>query len=726
MKNKEIYFNDIVKNLSEFWTDKGCEILEEFKEEGIGAGTMHPNGTFFRCLDQKESKVAFMQQCVRPEDASNSRFKDLYRSNKFYQYQVLITPFNSIEKHPFDILKDSLEYISPNFAKNNLIEILEDNWKSPSIGAFGIGYEVRVNGLEIAQITYIQKMGGIELKIPSLEITYGLDRIAMIIQNKLDIRKVRISKDGEIKTLKHMPLISKAISKEDADDELWMVNPTCFIGMESENELENYNNLLKHINIFNHIFSYFDIPHKAMDETIQECMAQSKKIANAYIKRNNISFDMDKIDVNLRYIDLDQIPECDDYRLFLKTFDEYRGSFKFDIIEALASSIFPHNAEKFSDTNCMTMIFNCEISDRLLKNINNLLKFSFRKLKYLMDKESKAIDKSLFSYDDFRIRRICSLLSAEDENNRISILTSQKSNDSNVHLYTNVYKAIKHLETSSLAKEYGVDSPLFIAIKKHMIKFGWTYRPDIDYVECICNILFKFRQLEEYGYKQSRFYHKFIKDIVNQIIYANECIFSKDKGFRTSSSEILRDIDIIISSIKTSIDIEDETLEIIRDDIYSRCAEYIDPTHHKLIYHIAESFLNTFRKYEDDNSCFFGAHPSKESMISTLNVIHINRILEKIYKMHKLSKRLLPKGKELEMRTFFEGITKMRHPEYSLIRNINKVLEDSEDLAKPFSEYSDDDKKRLELFINSYEWVKKSLDIEKILPDLIRIFKIRN
>jgi len=172
-------FQDIIERLSTYWKKQGCLIAQPYDIE-IGAGTFHPL-TFFKTMGTSPWKVAFVQPSRRPTDG---RYADNpLRTQRYYQYQVIIKPSPSDIQ---DIYLNSLRFLGIN-TKAHDIRFVEDDWESPTLGASGLGWEVWLDSLEITQYTYFQQMGGYELRPISCELTYGLERIAMFLQNKKDV-----------------------------------------------------------------------------------------------------------------------------------------------------------------------------------------------------------------------------------------------------------------------------------------------------------------------------------------------------------------------------------------------------------------------------------------------------------------------------------------------------------------------------------------------------------
>lgn len=167
-------FQGLILRLSEFWASRGC-ILQQPLDLEVGAGTMHPE-TFLRVLGPEHWNVAYVQPSRRPADA---RFgENPNRLFKHHQFQVILKPA------PDDVQNlylESLEACGINPRQHD-IRFEEDNWESPTLGAWGIGWQVMFDGTEISQFTYFQQAGGIELAPVSAELTYGLERIAMTLQ----------------------------------------------------------------------------------------------------------------------------------------------------------------------------------------------------------------------------------------------------------------------------------------------------------------------------------------------------------------------------------------------------------------------------------------------------------------------------------------------------------------------------------------------------------------
>ena len=169
-------FQEIILTLQKYWSDKGCVIMQPYDIE-VGAGTFNPS-TFLKVLGDKPWKCAYVEPSRRPTDGRYGENPN--RLQHYYQFQVIIKPSPGDSKA---LYLDSLRTLGVDLVKHD-IRFVEDDWESPTLGATGLGWEVWLDGMEITQFTYFQQVGGIELDVISLELTYGLERIAMFIQEK--------------------------------------------------------------------------------------------------------------------------------------------------------------------------------------------------------------------------------------------------------------------------------------------------------------------------------------------------------------------------------------------------------------------------------------------------------------------------------------------------------------------------------------------------------------
>jgi len=187
-------FQTLILKLSEYWASRGCLIEQPYDTE-VGAGTMHP-ATFLRVLGPEPWRCAYVQPSRRPADGRYG--ENPFRLVKHYQFQVVVKPSpDDIQ----DLYVDSLRAIGIEPAEHDL-RFEEDNWESPTLGAWGVGWQVLLDGMEITQFTYFQQAGGIDLSPVTAEITYGLERLTMFLtrtRNIFDIEWGHGVKYGEVR-----------------------------------------------------------------------------------------------------------------------------------------------------------------------------------------------------------------------------------------------------------------------------------------------------------------------------------------------------------------------------------------------------------------------------------------------------------------------------------------------------------------------------------------------
>jgi glycyl-tRNA synthetase alpha chain len=176
-----------------YWAAQGCVIHQPYDIE-VGAGTFNP-ATFFRVLGKEPWKTAYVEPSRRPTDGRYGENPN--RLQHYYQYQVVLKPSPPDSQ---DVYLKSLSHININLSRHD-IRFVEDDWESPTLGAWGLGWEVWLDGMEITQFTYFQQVGGVELRPVSVEITYGIERIAMYLQevdNVFDLQWSRGTSYGKI------------------------------------------------------------------------------------------------------------------------------------------------------------------------------------------------------------------------------------------------------------------------------------------------------------------------------------------------------------------------------------------------------------------------------------------------------------------------------------------------------------------------------------------------
>jgi len=181
-------FQKMILTLHDYWSDRGCLILQPYDME-MGAGTFHP-ATTLRALGPETWNAAFVQPCRRPTDGRYGENPN--RLQHYYQYQVILKPSPPDLQ---DLYLGSLAAIGIDTSLHD-IRFVEDDWESPTLGAWGLGWEVWCDGMEVTQFTYFQQMGGFDMKPVAGELTYGLERLAMYIQNVDNVYDLRFNDAG--------------------------------------------------------------------------------------------------------------------------------------------------------------------------------------------------------------------------------------------------------------------------------------------------------------------------------------------------------------------------------------------------------------------------------------------------------------------------------------------------------------------------------------------------
>jgi glycyl-tRNA synthetase alpha chain len=169
-------FQDTIRALEGYWADYGCVLMQPYHTE-VAAGTMNP-ATFLRSLGSKPWKTGYVEPVIRPLDGRYGA--NPYRFQHYFQYQVVIKP---APEDVLDLYFGSLEAIGIDLSRHD-IRLVEDDWEQPTLGAWGLGWEVWCDGMEVTQWTYFQQLGGFDVELVPAEITYGLERLAMFLQGK--------------------------------------------------------------------------------------------------------------------------------------------------------------------------------------------------------------------------------------------------------------------------------------------------------------------------------------------------------------------------------------------------------------------------------------------------------------------------------------------------------------------------------------------------------------
>jgi glycyl-tRNA synthetase alpha chain len=171
-----VNYQDMIAALERFWASYGCVLMQPYHTE-VAAGTMNP-ATFLRCLGPRPWKVGYVEPVIRPTDGRYG--ENPYRFQHYFQYQVVLKP---APDDVLDVYFASLAELGIDLRKHD-IRLVEDDWEQPTLGAWGLGWEVWADGMEVTQFTYFQQLGGLEIDLVPAEITYGMERLAMFLQGK--------------------------------------------------------------------------------------------------------------------------------------------------------------------------------------------------------------------------------------------------------------------------------------------------------------------------------------------------------------------------------------------------------------------------------------------------------------------------------------------------------------------------------------------------------------
>ncbi|MEC7550290.1 MAG: glycine--tRNA ligase subunit alpha [Pseudomonadota bacterium] len=246
-------FQGLIMALQQFWAEKGCVVLQPLDLE-VGAGTFHP-ATFLRAIGPESWNTAYVQPCRRPTDGRYGENPN--RLQHYYQFQVILKPS---PKDIQELYLDSLRSLGIDMSVHD-IRFVEDNWESPTLGAWGLGWEVWLNGMEVTQFTYFQQVGGLECHPVSGEITYGIERIAMYLQGVDSIYDIvwTHGPDGDVTygdVFKQNEVEMSAYNFEQADTALLFRNfdeceVQCQSLLEKQLALPAYEQVLKASHTFN-------------------------------------------------------------------------------------------------------------------------------------------------------------------------------------------------------------------------------------------------------------------------------------------------------------------------------------------------------------------------------------------------------------------------------------------------------------------------------------------
>lgn len=290
-----MYFQDVILKLQEFWAKNGCVIYQPYDIE-VGAGTFNP-ATFLRCLGPEPWNSAYVEPSRRPTDG---RYGDNpNRLQHYYQFQVLLKPS---PENIQDLYLDSLVYLGIDPLEHD-IRFVEDDWESPTLGAWGLGWEVWLDGMEITQFTYFQQAGGIDLKPVSGEITYGIERIAMYLQKVDSVFDLAWNENLTYGDVYHRNEVEfSKYNFEEADTEMLfelfeMYEKECRKLVEKEIVLPAYDYCLKCSHTFNLLDARNAISVTERTGYIGRVRQLAKLCAEGYVQtRENLGFPLMKKD----------------------------------------------------------------------------------------------------------------------------------------------------------------------------------------------------------------------------------------------------------------------------------------------------------------------------------------------------------------------------------------------------------------------------------------------
>ena len=286
-------FQEILHRLEEYWEAQGCVIGQPYGVE-VGAGTANPH-TYFRVLGPEPWKVAYIEPSRRPADSRYGRNPN--RMQYYFQFQVVLKPAPS---NNLDLYLGSLRAIGIDTNIHD-VRFVEDNWQSPSIGAWGTGWEVWLDGMEISQYTYFQQIGGIDLDPVPIEITYGPERIAMYIQGVDDFKKIWWNKTvryGDIFERQEYWQSVFNIETADVDRHRKLFNiyhEEAIAQVEAGNHRAAYDNLLKMSHAFNILDTRGATSVNERANTFRKMLHLSSAIAQLYLEeRKRLNFPLMK------------------------------------------------------------------------------------------------------------------------------------------------------------------------------------------------------------------------------------------------------------------------------------------------------------------------------------------------------------------------------------------------------------------------------------------------
>lgn len=301
-----MHFQDLILRLQAYWADQGCVVLQPYDME-VGAGTFH-TATFLAAVGPEPLRAAYVQPSRRPTDGRYGENPN--RLQHYFQFQVLLKPSPDNFQ---DLYLGSLESLGISFQKDD-VRFVEDNWESPTLGAWGLGWEIWLNGMEISQFTYFQQVGGLECHPVSGEITYGIERIAMYLQGVDSIYDIvwTHGPDGDVTygdVFKQNEVEMSAYNFEQADTALLFRNfdeceAQCQSLLEKQLALPAYEQVLKASHTFNLLDARKAVSVTERQRFILRVRSLARGVAEEYFaSRKRLGFPLAPEALRAEYLD---------------------------------------------------------------------------------------------------------------------------------------------------------------------------------------------------------------------------------------------------------------------------------------------------------------------------------------------------------------------------------------------------------------------------------------
>ncbi len=284
-------FQEIILTLQQYWSNQGCTLLQPVDLE-VGAGTSH-TATFLRAIGPEPWKAAYVQPSRRPKDGRYGENPN--RLQHYYQFQVVLKPS---PENILELYLGSLEALGLDLQQND-IRFVEDDWENPTLGAWGLGWEVWLNGMEITQFTYFQQVGGLDCKPVLGEITYGIERLAMYLQSCENVYQLQWTPEVSYGDVYHQNEVEQSTYNFEYSNTVWLFEQ--FTNYEAEAKrlmaiplaLPAYEMVLKAAHTFNLLDARGAISVTERAAYIGRIRNLSKQIAQAYFEsREKLSFPM--------------------------------------------------------------------------------------------------------------------------------------------------------------------------------------------------------------------------------------------------------------------------------------------------------------------------------------------------------------------------------------------------------------------------------------------------